>query len=197
MKEGITILLPETSYIAYDFIAGTDVTIYPNVYIGRNVKLGCNVKIHSFSHIEGADIANDANIGPFARIRPHTEIAEKSKIGNFVEIKNSKIAKNTKINHLSYVGDSEVGSDTNIGAGTITCNYDGIAKKSKTIIGNNVSIGSNSALIAPIKIDDGAFIAAGSVVTKDAAKDDLVMARTKQTNLANGATTLRNKAKNE
>lgn len=193
MKEGVTILLPQTSYIAHNFKAGKDVTIYPNVYIGKDVTVGDNVHIRSFSHIEGASIDNDVSIGPFARIRPNTEIAKKSKIGNFVEVKNSKIKENTKINHLSYIGDSEVGSETNIGAGTITCNFDGISKKSKTIIGNNVSIGSNSCLVAPIKIDDGAFIAAGSVVTKNADKDDLVFARIKQTNLAQGAIKLRNK----
>ena len=182
MQQGVTIISPETSYIAYDFKAGQDVTIYPNVFIGSKVQLGNDVIIRSFSHIEGAQIADNVAIGPFARIRPNTIIASKAKIGNFVEIKNSHIDQNSKINHLSYIGDTEIGSNSNIGAGTITCNYDGISKKSKTIIGNKVSIGSNSCLIAPVTIADRAYIAAGSVITKNVAEDDLAFGRAKQVN---------------
>lgn len=191
MNNGVTILNPESSYIAYNFQSGIDVTIYPNVYIGKNVVVGNDVNIHPFSHLEGVNIANNCNIGPFARIRPSTEIAANARIGNFVEIKNSKIGEGSKVSHLSYVGDCEMGNNTNIGAGSITCNYDGISKKSKTIIGDNVSIGSNCSLIAPIQINNKAFIAAGSVVTKDVAENDLVFARAKQVNLAGKAKSLR------
>ena len=183
MEQGVTIINPESSYIAYDFQAGYDTTIYPNVFIGSKVALGNEVTIRSFSHIEGAQIANNVNIGPFARIRPDTEIATKAHIGNFVEIKNSKISHSSKISHLSYIGDTVIGSNTNIGAGSITCNYDGIKKKSKTIIGNNVAIGSNSCLIAPINIADGAYIAAGSVITHNVAENDLAFGRARQVTL--------------
>lgn len=193
MKQGVSIINPKSSYIAYDFQAGKDVTIYPNVFIGRNVSVGDNVHIRSFSHMEGVKIGHNSSIGPFARIRPKTEIASDSRIGNFVEIKNSKIKNNSKVSHLSYVGDSEIGANCNIGAGTITCNFDGIKTKAKTTIGDNVSIGSNSALIAPITINKGAFIAAGSVVTEDVAEDDLIFARSKQVRKKNGAKNLRNK----
>ena len=192
MNQGVTIINPESSYIAYDFKAGIDVNIYPNVFIGKNVIVEDNVTIHSFSHLEGVNIKNNANIGPFARIRPHTQINENVRIGNFVEIKNSDIASSTKINHLAYVGDSEIGSKTNIGAGTITCNYDGISKKSKTIIGNNVAIGSNCSLVAPLHIADGAFVAAGSVITKNIEEDDLALGRARQINLNKGALKLKN-----
>jgi bifunctional UDP-N-acetylglucosamine pyrophosphorylase/glucosamine-1-phosphate N-acetyltransferase len=192
MNQGVTIINPETSYIAHDFEAGNDVTIYPNVFIGSGVKIGDNVIIRSFSHIEGAIIENDVNIGPFARIRATTYIAQKAKIGNFVEIKNSKIDHSSKINHLSYIGDSEIGYETNIGAGSITCNFDGIQTKSKTYIGNQVAIGSNSSLIAPLKIADRAFIAAGSVITNNVEEDDLAIERSKQVNLSKRAKALRN-----
>lgn len=193
MNQGVTIINPESSYIANDFQAGNDVTIYPNVFIGSKVKIGDNVIIKSFSYIEGAEIEDDVSIGPFARIRPTSYIAKNSRIGNFVEIKNSKIDYSTKISHLSYIGDSQVGYETNIGAGTITCNYDGIKHKSKTIIGNNVSIGSNVALIAPVQLADRSYVAAGSVITKDVAEDDLAIARSDQVNLAKKAKALRMK----
>ena len=191
MNQGVTIINPESSYIAHDFQAGSDVTIYPNVFIGAKVKIGNNVNIKSFSYIEGAEIEDDVNVGPFARIRPTSYIAKNSRIGNFVEIKNSKIDYSTKISHLSYIGDSQIGYETNIGAGAITCNYDGIKTKSKTIIGNNVSVGSNVALIAPVILADGSYIAAGSVITKDVEEDDLAIARSKQINLAKKAKSLR------
>ena len=195
MNQGVTFINPESSYVAYDFEAGKDVTIYPNVFIGTKVKIGDNVSIHSFSHIEGATIDNNANIGPFARIRPTTHIARNAKIGNFVEIKNSQIDYSTKISHLSYIGDSKVGYETNIGAGSITCNFDGIHTKSKTEIGNQVAVGSNVCLIAPVTIADRAFIAAGSVITNNVEEDDLAFARAKQVNLAKKAKALR--AKND
>lgn len=192
MEQGVTIIQPETSYIAYDFEAGNDVTIYPNVFIDTKVKVGNGVNIRSFSHIEGAIIEDDVNIGPFARIRPSTHIAQNSKIGNFVEIKNSQIDHSTKINHLSYIGDSKIGYETNIGAGTITCNFDGIKTKSKTTIGNQVAIGSNVCLIAPLNIADRAFVAAGSVITHNVDEDDLAFGRAKQTTLAKKAKSLKN-----
>lgn len=191
MDEGISFINPESSYIAYDFKAGRDTVIHPNVFIGKNVNLGNQVTIKSFSHIEGAEIADNAVIGPFARIRPSTKIETNAKIGNFVEIKNSHIQNNTKINHLSYIGDSTIGYSTNIGAGTITCNFDGIKTKSKTKIGNQVSIGSNACLIAPINIEDRSFIAAGSVITKDVNEDDLAFGRAKQINLKGKAKSLK------
>lgn len=193
MNQGVSIINPRSSYIAYDFQAGKDVTIYPNVFIGRNVSIGDNVQIRSFSHLEGVKIGHNSSIGPFARIRPKTEIASDVRIGNFVEIKNSEIKNSSKINHLSYIGDSEIGQSCNIGAGTITCNFDGIKTKSKTIIGDQVSIGSNISLIAPITINNGAFIAAGSVVTNNVAEDELCIARAKQTAIKNGAKNLRDK----
>lgn len=192
MNQGVTIINPESSYIAYDFKAGRDVTLYPNIFIGKNVSVADNVTIHSFSHLEGANIKSNVSIGPFARIRPTTQINENSRIGNFVEIKNSRIDRVSKINHLSYIGDSEIGSKTNIGAGTITCNYDGISKKSKTIIGNNVAVGSNCSLVAPLNIADGAFVAAGSVITKNIEADDLAIGRARQVNLAKKALSLKN-----
>jgi bifunctional UDP-N-acetylglucosamine pyrophosphorylase/glucosamine-1-phosphate N-acetyltransferase len=191
MNQGVTILNPETSYIAYDFQAGNDVTIYPNVFIGTQVNIGNNISIRSFSHIEGATIEDDAIIGPFARIRPTSHISTKAKIGNFVEVKNSIIGSSSKINHLSYVGDSKIGFETNIGAGTITCNFDGIKTKSETSIGNQVSIGSNVCLIAPVTIADRAFVAAGSVITHNVEEDDLAFGRAKQVNLAKKAKSLK------
>ena len=184
MEQGVTFIQPKTSYVAYDFEAGNDVTIYPNVFIDTKVKVGNGVNIRSFSHLEGTVIEDNVNIGPFARIRPSTHIAQNAKIGNFVEIKNSYIDHSTKINHLSYVGDSQIGYETNIGAGTITCNFDGIKTKSKTTIGNQVAIGSNVCLISPINIADRAFVAAGSVITHDVGEDDLAFGRARQTNLA-------------
>lgn len=193
MQQGVKILNPDTSFFAYDFQAETDCIIYPNVYIGNNVILRKNTTILSFCFIEGAKIEENSVIGPFARIRPWTNIDSKSKIGNFVEVKNSSIGKNSKINHLSYIGDSEIANNVNIGAGTITCNFDGIKTKSKTLIGSDVSIGSNCSLIAPLTIKNGAFVAAGSVITNDVNENDLVFARSKQVNLSGKADFLRKK----
>jgi len=166
MTEGATLVDPSTVYFSHDTIIGQDVIIEPNVFIGLGVEIGDNVHIKAYSHLEGVKVSNNAVIGPFARIRPESTIASGVIIGNFVEIKNSHIAEGTKASHLTYIGDSEVGHDTNIGAGTITCNYDGY-KKNKTFIGNNVFVGSNTALVAPVKVEDGAIIAAGSTITKD------------------------------
>jgi bifunctional UDP-N-acetylglucosamine pyrophosphorylase/glucosamine-1-phosphate N-acetyltransferase len=185
MESGVTLLDPASVYFSYDTKISHDVTIHPHVFFGAKVAIEKNVEIKSFCHIEGAEIASGAVVGPFARIRPQTKIAQDARIGNFVEIKKSQIKKGAKINHLSYIGDSEIGEESNIGAGTITCNYDGY-NKFKTTIGKNVFVGSNSALVAPLTINDGAVIAAGSVITKDVKKDELAVARGKQIAIAGG-----------
>ena len=186
MENGVTLISPKSVHFNFDTEIAQDVIIYPHVFFGPKVKIESDVEIKSFCHIEGAKIQKNAVIGPFARIRPQTEIHENVHIGNFVEIKKSQIAKNSKINHLSYIGDSEIGENTNIGAGTITCNYDGF-NKFKTTIGDNVFIGSNSALIAPVEIKNGAIIGAGSVITKNVEADDLAVSRSTQTNIPKGA----------
>ena len=190
MENGVTLISPKSVYFNFDTKIAQDVIIYPNVFFGSEVVIESGVEIKSFCHIEGAKIQKNAKIGPFARLRPQSEIAENVHIGNFVEIKKSQIAKNSKINHLSYIGDSEIGENTNIGAGTITCNYDGF-NKFKTKIGDNVFIGSNSAIVAPVEIKNGAIIGAGSVITKNVESDDLAVSRTSQTNLTGGATKFR------
>ncbi len=184
LKNGVTLLAPETSFFSYDSIIKKDVIIHPNVIIGKNVKIEKNCEILSFSHLENCTVFKDTKIGPFARIRAGSKIGKNSKIGNFVELKNVDIKPKVKINHLAYVGDTDVGSDSNIGAGTITCNYDGF-RKNKTTIGYNTFVGSNSTLIAPIKIGDNATIAAGSVITEDVPKNALSIARKKQENKEN------------
>jgi bifunctional UDP-N-acetylglucosamine pyrophosphorylase/glucosamine-1-phosphate N-acetyltransferase len=186
MENGVTLISPKSVHFNFDTEIAQDVIIYPHVFFGPKVKIESDVEIKSFCHIEGAKIQKNAVIGPFARLRPDTEIQENVHIGNFVEIKKSQIAKNSKINHLSYIGDSEIGENTNIGAGTITCNYDGF-NKFKTKIGDNVFIGSNSSLIAPVEIKNGAIIGAGSVITKNVEADDLAVSRTSQTNITKGA----------
>ena len=178
MEAGVTLQDPNTVYFSHDTQIGQDTTIGANVIFGPNVKIEDSVEIRPFSHIEGAEIDSGALIGPFARLRPGSNIGEDARIGNFVEIKNSKIGKGAKANHLAYIGDAELGDHSNFGCGAITVNYDG-QKKSKTTIGKNVMIGSNSSLVAPITIADGAYVAAGSTLTKDVAKDDLVIARSK------------------
>ena len=186
MESGVTLLDPFSVYFSFDTKIESDVVIHPQVFFGPKVMIAKNVEIKSFTHIEGAQIDASAVIGPFARIRPETKIDENVRIGNFVEVKKSHLKKCAKINHLSYIGDAEIGAEANIGAGTITCNYDGF-NKSKTKIGDGVFVGSNSALVAPVEIGDGALIAAGSVITKDVAADDLAFARAKQTVIAQGA----------
>jgi len=184
IKLGVKMIGPETIFFSEDTKMGKNVTINPYVVIGTKVKIGNNVTINSFSHLENCKIENKVDIGPYARIRPGTILKEGSRIGNFVEVKKSIIGKKSKINHLSYIGDSEIGKDVNIGAGTITCNYDGI-NKSKTKIKNNVFIGSNSSLVAPITINENSFIGAGSVITKNVRKKSLTLTRGAQVEIQN------------
>ena len=184
VKLGVKMIGPETIFFSEDTKIGKNVIINPYVVIGLKVKIGNNVTINSFSHLEDCKIKNKVNIGPYARIRPGTTLEEGSKIGNFVEVKKSIIGKKSKVNHLSYVGDSEIGKDVNIGAGTITCNYDGV-KKHKTKIKNNVFVGSNSSLIAPVTINENSIIGAGSVITKNVGKKSLTLTRTDQVEIQN------------
>ena len=184
MEKGVNLLAPETIYLTKDTRFGKNVTIEPYVVIGKKVRIGNNVVIKSFTHIEGAKIENNVSIGPYARIRQGTVLKSGSKIGNFVETKNSKISNNSKVNHLSYIGDSDIGRNTNIGAGTITCNYDGV-NKNKTKIKNNVFIGSNSSLVAPVTINENSIIGAGSVITKNVKKKSLSLTRANQVEIPN------------
>ena len=184
LNSGVKMAGPETIFFSNDTKIGMNVTIEPYVVIGSNVKIGNNVIIKSFSHLESCKIENKVEVGPYARIRPNTILKEGSKIGNFVEIKKSIVGKKSKVNHLSYIGDSEIGKSVNIGAGTITCNYNGV-KKSKTKIKDKVFIGSNSSLIAPLTIDKESIIGAGSVITKNVKKKSLVLTRSKQIEVKN------------
>ena len=180
LGNGVKMSGPETIFFSKDTKIGKNVTIEPYVVIGKNVKIGNNVVIKSFSHLESCKIENKVEVGPYARIRPNTILKEGSKVGNFVEIKKSTVGKNSKVNHLSYIGDSEIGRSVNIGAGTITCNYDGV-KKSKTKIKDKVFIGSNSSLVAPLTIEQESIIGAGSVITKNVKKKSLALTRSLQT----------------
>jgi bifunctional UDP-N-acetylglucosamine pyrophosphorylase/glucosamine-1-phosphate N-acetyltransferase len=184
LKSGVKMIGPETIFFSKDTKIGKNVTIEPYVVIGSKVKIGSNVIIKSFSHLEKCKIENKVEIGPYARIRPDTVLKEGSKIGNFVEVKKSIVGKKSKVNHLSYIGDTEIGKSSNIGAGTITCNYDGI-KKSKTKIKDNVFIGSNSALVAPVTIEQKSIVGAGSVITKNVKKNSLALTRSSQTEIKN------------
>ena len=184
IKSGVNLIAPETIFLSNDTKFGKNVIINPYVVIGKKVKIGNNVEILSFSHIEGAKIENKVTIGPYARIRTGTHLMQGVKIGNFVETKKSTIKKNSKVPHLSYIGDTKVGKNSNIGAGTITCNYDGI-KKNQTIISDNVFIGSNSSLVAPIKISNNAVVGAGSVITKDVKENSLAIERSEQEEIEN------------
>ena len=179
MDEGASLIAPETVWFAWDTVVGRDVSIGPNVVFGPGVAVEDGVTIHAFCHLEGASVATGAEVGPYARLRPGAKLGEKSKVGNFVEIKNATMGKGAKASHLSYIGDAEVGAGANIGAGTITCNYDGYFKH-KTIIGERAFIGSNSALIAPVKIGADAIVAAGSAVSRDVADGELRMVRAEQ-----------------
>ena len=181
---GVNMAGPETVFFSLDTKIGKNVTIEPYVVIGPKVKIGKNVIIKSFSHLESCKIENKVEIGPYARIRPDTIIKEGSRIGNFVEIKKSTIGKKSKVNHLSYIGDSQIGKSVNIGAGTITCNYDGV-KKNKTKIKDDVFIGSNTSLVAPLTINEKSIIGAGSVITKDVKKKSLALTRSLQTEIKN------------
>ncbi|MFS2109734.1 bifunctional UDP-N-acetylglucosamine diphosphorylase/glucosamine-1-phosphate N-acetyltransferase GlmU [Sphingomonas sp. Sphisp140] len=194
MVEGATLVAPETVWFAYDTVIGRDVTIEPNVVFGPGVTVADRVVIHAFSHLEGAEILSGADIGPYARLRPGARIEQGAKVGNFVEIKKAVIGPGAKANHLSYIGDATVGAGANIGAGTITCNYDGFLKY-RTVIGNGAFVGSNSALVAPVTIGDGAIVAAGSVVTRDVEGDALGIVRAEQQVKPGWARTFREKMK--
>ncbi|MDC0924849.1 DapH/DapD/GlmU-related protein [Candidatus Pelagibacter sp.] len=184
LNSGVKMPGPETIFFSNDTKIGKNVTIEPYVVIGKNVKIGNNVIIKSFSHLESCKIENKVEVGPYARIRPDTILREGSKIGNFVEVKKSIVGKKSKVNHLSYIGDSEIGKSVNIGAGTITCNYDGV-KKSKTKIKDKVFVGSNSSLVAPLTIEKESIIGAGSVITKNVKKQSLALTRSSQTEINN------------
>ena len=184
LKSGVKMTGPETIYFSKDIKIGKNVTIEPYVVFGPKVKIGSNVLIRSFSHLENCIVKDKVEIGPYARIRPNTILEKGSKVGNFVEIKKSKIGKNSKINHLTYIGDTNIGKNVNVGAGTITCNYDG-AKKSKTLIKDNVFIGSNSSLVAPLTLEEGSTIGAGSVITKKVKRKSLALTRSLQTEVKN------------
>ena len=184
LRLGIKMIGPETIFFSKDTKIGKNVTREQYVVIGAKVKIGNNVTIKSFSHLENCLIENKVDIGPYARIRPCTILKEGSKIGNFVEIKKSKVGKKSKINHLSYIGDSDIGKSVNVGAGTITCNYDGF-KKNKTKIKDNVFIGSNSSLVAPLTIEQDSVVGAGSVITKKVKKKSLALTRSLQTEVKN------------
>jgi len=184
LRNGVKMIAPETVFFSKSTKIGKNVTIEPYVVIADNVSIGNNVRILSFSHLEGVKIENNVNIGPYARLRPGTILKSGSKVGNFVEVKKSIIGKDSKLNHLSYIGDSKLGKKVNIGAGTITCNYDGI-KKSKTSIGDEVFVGSNSSLVAPIKLEKKSTIGAGSVITKKVLKNSLALTRAEQIEIKN------------
>ncbi|WCM29732.1 bifunctional UDP-N-acetylglucosamine diphosphorylase/glucosamine-1-phosphate N-acetyltransferase GlmU [Sphingomonas sp. QA11] len=179
MAEGATLIAPETVWFAYDTRIGRDVVIEPNVFFGPGVSVADGAVIHGFSHVEGATVGPKAEVGPFARLRPGAVMGEKAKVGNFVEMKKAVLGPGAKASHLTYLGDAEVGAGANIGAGTITCNYDGYFKY-RTVIGEGAFIGSNSALVAPVTIGAGAMVAAGSVITRDVEADALAIARSKQ-----------------
>ncbi|WP_016747350.1 bifunctional UDP-N-acetylglucosamine diphosphorylase/glucosamine-1-phosphate N-acetyltransferase GlmU [Rhizorhabdus wittichii] len=179
MADGATLIAPETVWFSHDTMVGRDVVIEPHVVFGPGVTIEDGVAIHGFSHVEGATVRTGAEIGPYARLRPGADIGEGAKIGNFVEVKNGRFGKGAKANHLSYIGDADVGAKANIGAGTITCNYDGFLKY-RTVIGEGAFIGSNSALVAPVTIGDGAIVGAGSTVTRDVEADALAVARGQQ-----------------
>ena len=179
LKKGVKMKGPETVFFSKDTKIGKNVEIEPYVVLADKVQIGNNVKILSFSHLEGVKIDNDVSVGPYARLRPGTKIKSGSKIGNFVEVKKSTINKNSKVNHLSYIGDALVGKEVNIGAGTITCNYDG-RKKSKTNIKDKVFVGSNTSLVAPVTLNEKSVIGAGSVITKNVTKGSLALTRPKQ-----------------
>ena len=182
LRSGVKLIGPDTIYFSNDTKIGKNVTIEPFVVFGSKVKIGNNVNIKSFSHLENCKIENKVEVGPYARIRPGSVLKDGSKVGNFVEIKKSTIGKSSKVNHLSYIGDSKIGKSVNVGAGTITCNYDGV-KKSKTNIKDNAFIGSNSSLVAPITIEQNSVVGAGSVITKKVKKGSLALTRALQTEI--------------
>ena len=184
IKAGVKMIGPETIYFSKDTKIGKNVTIEPYVVFGTKVKIGNHVTIKSFSHLERCKIENEVDIGPYARIRPGTVLKRGSKVGNFVEIKKSTLGKNSKVSHLTYIGDSLIGKSVNVGAGTITCNYDGV-KKNKTKIKDNVFIGSNTSLVAPLTLEENSVIGAGSVITKNVRRKTLALTRSLQTVVKN------------
>ena len=184
LDKGVNIIAPETIFLSKDTKFGKNITIEPYVVISSKVKIGNNVIIKSFSHIEGTIIKNNVHVGPYARLRTGTILKSGAKVGNFVETKKSRIGKNSKVNHLSYIGDTSIGNNSNVGAGTITCNYDGV-KKNKTKISDNVFIGSNTSLIAPVKIEKNSTVGAGSVITKNVKKNSMALTRAKQQEVKN------------
>ncbi len=184
LSKGVNLIAPETIFLSSDTTFGKNVTVEPYVVIGAKVKIGNNTYIKSFTHIEGTKIENNVVVGPYARLRPGTVLKSNTKIGNFVETKKTSISNNSKVNHLSYIGDTTIGKNSNIGAGTITCNYDGV-KKFKTKISDNVFIGSNSALVAPVKIEKNSTVGAGSVITRNVKKNSLAITRPPQIEVKN------------
>lgn len=194
MLDGVSMMAPQTVFLHHDTKLAQGVSIEPNVVFGPGVDVSTGAKIRAFSYLEGASIGEDVVIGPYARIRPGTVMEKGSKAGNFVEVKNANVSAGAKINHLSYVGDADVGTDANIGAGTITCNYDGM-NKHKTVIGSGAFIGSNSALVAPVTIGDGAYIATGSVITEDVPNNAMGIARGRQSTKESYAKTIRERSK--
>jgi len=184
LSKGVNLIAPETIFLSQDTSFGKNVTVEPYVVFGPKVKVGDNSYIKSFTHIEGTKIEKNVTVGPYARLRPGTILKKNTKIGNFVETKKTSININSKVNHLSYIGDTSIGKNSNIGAGTITCNYDGV-KKSKTKISDNVFIGSNSSLVAPVKIDKDSIVGAGSVITKNVKKKSLAITRSPQVEIKN------------
>ena len=184
LNQGVKMTAPETVFFSNDTKIGKNVTIEPYVVFGSKVKIKNNVKILAFSHLEGVSVDNNVSIGPYARLRPGTVLEEGAKVGNFVEIKKSRLKKNSKANHLTYIGDATIGKKSNIGAGTITCNYDGV-KKSKTIREDGAFIGSNTSLVAPVKIGKKAIVGASSVITQNVKSGSLALTRSKQTELKN------------
>ncbi|CDZ50985.1 bifunctional UDP-N-acetylglucosamine diphosphorylase/glucosamine-1-phosphate N-acetyltransferase GlmU [Neorhizobium galegae] len=193
MISGVSMIAPETVFLSYDTQIGQDVLIEPNVVFGPGVRIDSGAVIHAFSHIEGAHVSGGATVGPFARLRPGADLAAGSKVGNFCEVKNARIDEGAKVNHLTYIGDAFVGAHANIGAGTITCNYDGV-NKHETRIGANAFIGSNSSLVAPVSIGDGAYVASGSVITENVPADALALGRARQEMKPDRAKILRERA---
>ncbi|MEO1638982.1 MAG: bifunctional UDP-N-acetylglucosamine diphosphorylase/glucosamine-1-phosphate N-acetyltransferase GlmU [Pseudomonadota bacterium] len=188
-SDGVTLTAPDTVYFAYDTVIGRDTVIEPHVVFGPGVTVESGATLRAFSHLEGCHVSRGAVVGPYARLRPGAELAENVKVGNFVEIKNAQIAEGAKVNHLTYVGDASIGARSNIGAGTITCNYDGVFKH-RTVIGEDAFIGSNTMLVAPVSVGDAAMTASGSVITRDVPPGDLAVARARQDNKAGFAVRL-------
>ncbi|OCJ14550.1 UDP-N-acetylglucosamine diphosphorylase/glucosamine-1-phosphate N-acetyltransferase [Rhizobium sp. AC44/96] len=193
MISGVSMVAPETVFLSYDTVIGQDALIEPNVVFGPGAVVDGGAVIHAFSHIEGAHVSAGATVGPFARLRPGADLAANAKVGNFCEVKNGKVGEGAKVNHLTYIGDAKVGAGANIGAGTVTCNYDGV-NKSETLIGANAFVGSNSSLVAPVSIGDNAYVASGSVITSDVPADALAFGRARQEVKPGRAIALRERA---